>query len=721
MRKTVLILTLAFAFLGNLVNVTPTFAEEKNYSVNFKNIPMKDFIVFVSEFTGKNIIYNENDIRGNVTVTSQKDMDTKEILDIFESVMKLNGYLPVYKGKNNIQIIAEKDMMNYNDDIVLDKKLNKTYLTTVITLKNYNATTMLPVLNRLKSRTAFVESVRGLNIIVIRDEVDRIEKMTKLINKIDNSAALYKFHTIPLEFSIASKVEQQITKFFNELSRNSINPTSPIVVSDDISNTLIIAATDYDFKRVSQIISSMDSKSSSINTEPRVFYLKNAKSGDVEKVLSKLVNSLSQSAGGNRRGGNTKPSISSDNATNSILAVGDKELYDNIESLIAKLDVARKQVYVEALILETTVNKTNDFGVEWFGGSPALNGGAIVGGSNVQNLKNIIKGLNSSGDAASILGGIGGGLSLGVIGNAITYNGVKFPSIGALISALNSTAGVNIISNPQILTLDNSEARVFVGENKAFKTSNKLDSKGDPIDNFDYRDVGIELKVTPQISNNDMITLQIKQKIDKASPEKNNSDNTLITYKRETETTVKLKNHSIMVISGLIKDDTDITRSGIPLLSEIPVIGWLFKRETKIMSKTNVMLFITAHIIDTLDENQAKKLLEEKRKTLLEFNKYGDSLFKRGDFTDSGRNIKLKNEVEGVSEEEAKISTSEREKIRKREEKEAKKAAKEREKARIKAEKEAAKEAKKLEKEREKQRKEEMKKTNENIITPSSN
>lgn len=719
MRKIFLLLTITITLLTNLAIVDFAIAQQKNnnYSVNFKNIPMKDFIIFVSEFTGKNIIYNENDIRGNVTVTSQKDMDTKEILDIFESVMKLNGYLPVYKGKNNIQIIAEKDMMNYNDDIVLGKKTNSTYLTTVITLKNYNATTMLPVLNRIKSRTAFVEAIKGLNIIVIRDEVDRIDKMTKLINRIDNSAALYKFHTIPLEYSIASKVEQQINKFFNELSKSSINPTSPVVVSDDISNTLIIAATDYDFSRISQIISSMDSKSSSVNTEPRVFYLKNAKAGDVEKVLTKLINSLSQTAGKTET---KKPSISSDNATNSILAVGSKELYDNIESLIDKLDVSRKQVYVEALILETTVNRTNDFGVEWFGGSPALGNGAIVGGSNVQNLKNIIKGINSNGDTASILGGIGGGLSLGVIGNAITYNGVKFPSIGALISALNSTAGVNIISNPQILTLDNSEARVFVGENKAFKTSNKLDSKGDPIDNYDYRDVGIELKVTPQISNNDMITLQIKQKIDKASPEKNSSDNTLITYKRETETTVKLKNHSIMVISGLIKDDTDVTRSGIPLLSDIPILGWLFKRETKIMSKTNVMLFITAHIIDTIDEEQAKKILEEKRKTMIEFNKYGDSFFKRGDFTDSGRNIKLKNDIEGVTEEEAKLSTAEREKIRKKEEKEAKKAAKKREKERIKAEKEAAKAAKKREKEL-KLLEEKANKNNENIISPSTN
>ena len=274
------------------------YAQQNDYTVNFKNVPMKDFITFVSEFTGKNVIYNEADLRGNVTISSQKNMDSKEILDIFYSVMKLNGYQPVTQG-DSIQIIAEKDMQAFDEEIKLNGvgRNSKGYMTTVMSLDNYNAATILPVLNRMKSKTGYLEAAKGLNIVVVRDDASRIEKMTALINKVDNMAAGYKFYTLSLQYSIASKIEQQITKFFNELAKNSINSTSPVIISDDISNTLIIAATKKDYERISTIVANLDSKNMAINTEPRVFYLKNARAEDVEKVLSKLVSSLSQQAG----------------------------------------------------------------------------------------------------------------------------------------------------------------------------------------------------------------------------------------------------------------------------------------------------------------------------------------------------------------------------------------------------------------------------------------
>ena len=581
-----------FIFICALFLSFNAYAQDNGtYAVNFKNVPMKDFITFVSEFTGKNVIYNEADLRGNVTISSQKNMDSKEILDIFYSVMKLNGYQPVTKG-DSIQIIAEKDIQSFDEDLTMGKNGSYGYITTVISLKNYNAATLLPVLNRMKSKTGYVEVVRGLNIVVVRDDASRIEKMNSLINRVDNVAAGYEFYTMPLEYSIASKIEQQITKFFNELAKNSINPTSPVVISDDISNTLIIAATKKDYERISAIIANLDTKSMAINTEPRVFYLKNARAEDVEKVLSKLVSSLSQQAGktgtATTSTSSSKVSISADNATNSILAIGDKELYDNLDSLIAKLDVPRRQVYVEALILETTIDKSSQFGVEWFAGG-GNTAGTIIGSSMQDGgLGSIIGSINQG---APSLTGLGSGLGIGVIGNIISFQGAKFPSIGALISALRTSSGINIISNPQILTLNNSPAEVFVGENMPYQTSTKYDSNNNPIQTFDYRDVGVKLKVTPQISSDDMVTLAIEQEIKKVSSSAVSST-APTTLTRSTNTTVKLKNHSIMVISGMIKDDSTTTVSGIPGLSQIPVLGWLFKRETTSTQKTNVMLFI---------------------------------------------------------------------------------------------------------------------------------
>ena len=677
-------------FLFTVFFACNIYAQQNDYAVNFKNVPMKDFITFVSEFTGKNVIYNEADLRGNVTISSQKNMDAKEILDIFYSVMKLNGYQPITKG-DSIQIVAEKDMQAYDEDLTVGKiSKNATgYITTVVSLENYNAATILPVLNRMKSKTGYVEAVKGLNIIVVRDDASRIEKMVALINKVDNVAAGYEFYTLPLQYSIASKIEQQITKFFNELAKNSINPTSPVIISDDISNTLIIAATKKDYDRISTIISNLDTKNMAINTEPRVFYLKNARAEDVEKVLSKLVTSLSQQAGktgttGTTSSSSSKVSISSDNATNSILAIGDKELYDNLDSLISKLDVPRRQVYVEALILETTIEKSSQFGVEWFmgGGNEA---GAIIGSnSNTGSLGSIIGSLTQG---ASSISGLGTGLGIGVIGNIISFQGAKFPSIGALISALRSSSGINIISNPQILTLNNSAAEVFVGENMPYQTSTKYDSNNNPIQTYDYRDVGVKLKVTPQITSDNMVTLSIEQEI-KQVADSSVGSTAPTTLTRSTNTSVKLKNHSIMVISGMIRDDSSRSLSGIPGLSQIPVLGWLFKRETSRVNKTNVMLFITAHIIDTLEDNQ--KLMEGKRATMDDFNRQGDAAFRKGAFTDTGRSIQLKNDIEGLSPEEARKTQSQRDKEKAAKEKEERRLEKERQKAIKKAEKEAA-------------------------------
>lgn len=686
MRKKLFLLQFLFAVFF----ACSGYAQQNDYAVNFKNVPMKDFITFVSEFTGKNVIYNEADLRGNVTISSQKNMDAKEILDIFYSVMKLNGYQPVTKG-DSIQIVAEKDMQAFDEEIKMNGvgRNTKGYITTVISLENYNAATILPVLNRMKSKTGYVEAVKGLNIIVVRDDASRIEKMTALLNKVDNVAAGYEFYTLPLQYSIASKIEQQITKFFNELAKNSINPTSPVIISDDISNTLIIAATKKDYERISTIIANLDTKNMAINTEPRVFYLKNARAEDVEKVLSKLVTSLSQQAGktgtATSSSSNSKVSISSDNATNSILAIGDKELYDNLDSLISKLDVPRRQVYVEALILETTIDKSSQFGVEWFMGAGSDSGAIIGNNSNTGNLNSIIGSLTQG---ASSISGLGTGLGIGVIGNIISFQGAKFPSIGALISALRTSSGINIISNPQILTLNNSAAEVFVGENMPYQTSTKYDSNNNPIQTYDYRDVGVKLKVTPQITSDDMITLAIEQEI-KQVADSSVGSTAPTTLTRSTNTSVKLKNHSIMVISGMIRDDSSRSISGIPGLSQIPILGWLFKRETTRVNKTNVMLFITAHIIDTLEDNQ--KLMEGKRATMEDFNRQGDTEFRKGAFTDTGRSIQLKNDIEGLSPEEAQKTQSQRDKEKAKREKEEKKAERERQKAIEKAKKEAAK------------------------------
>ena len=613
---------LATFFLILSVSLASTFGSiaysQNSYNVNFKNVPIKDFLTFVSEFTGRNMVYNEADIKGTITIDSQKEMNPREVLKLFFSILKLNGLIPVESG-NNIQILSEKDVPLYGESVRAGDVEGETYVTTVISLDSYNPAAVIPILNKMKSRTGYIEPVRGLNLLIIRDMGSRIRAMVNMLDELSKEAGKFKLYTLSLKSTTASRAEQQIIKFFAELTKNSLTSTMPAIVADDTTNTLIIAATDKDYERILYVVNEMDKLQSESLLIPKVYPLKNAKAEDMEKILSKLTSSLTNKDTA-RGGQGVQTSLTSDKATNSIIAMGDATFYARLESLISQMDKQRRQVYVEALILETSIDQGSQFGVEWFGGAPIPGVGAVVGG------------LTTSGGVQGLVGAVSqgtaytppNGFSIGVIGNIIEYGGMKFPSIGALVSAAKSLSGVNIVSNPQILTLDNEEAEVFVGENRPYVTSEKFDSNNNPIQTFDYRNVGIRLKITPQISNDDTITLAVNQEINSISPATFNAS-APITLTRTTQTTVKLRDRSIMVISGLIKDDSSIVRNEVPFLARIPILGWLFKTQTKTSEKTNLMIFISTSIIDSVDD--ANVFLDKNVEDVDKFRLKGDKIF----------------------------------------------------------------------------------------------
>jgi general secretion pathway protein D len=404
-----------------------------------------------------------------------------------------------------------------------------------------------------------------------------------------------------------------MTKLFADMEKKSLIATDPVIVADDYANIILVASLDGDFDRINTIVAQLDTKSPGSFNAPRVFYLKNANAEDVDKVLNTLTGTIAQAGADGKTATKVKSSVSYDKATNSIIVFGDQELYGKIDELIKKLDVPRRQVYVEALILETTLDNGNKFGVEWQGtvgnGNTAGTIGYVGSDNNLMNFAN--------GNASSL----STGFNLGVLGDVVSYEGLNFPSIGLLVNFVKTASGINILSNPQILTLDNEEAEVFVGENRPFLTSTKYDSNNNPVQSYEYNDVGVKLKIVPQISSDDSVTLKIEQEVKKVA--EGSADSTSpTTLTRSTKTRIKLKNGSMVVISGLLKDDSDRSDSAIPGLSKIPVIGWLFKNRSTNYEKTNMMVFISAHIINTHEE--AEKLTESKHQESMDFKKQID-------------------------------------------------------------------------------------------------
>jgi general secretion pathway protein D len=578
---------------------TITFAE---YNINLKNISLLDFVKFVSEFTNTNFVYNEKDLKGEVTIDSRLEMSTDDILEIFYSTLNLNNLVAVNKG-SYIRILKNTEVRNFQDDYKknIDKTANyEGMVTTILKLNKINARNLSLSFNKLKSKYGFVQSLKGINAIIVRDSSERIKKMIKIIKDLESDASGFEVKAIEIHNTSASNVEKGLRKFFIELKKQSLIAIDPVIISDDFSNVLIVASTKDNFKKIEYMVAQMDIAGINSTSVPRVFYLKNSSAEDVEKVLNKLLSKT------DTKKNIVKFNVASDKATNSIIVVGDQMLYKKVETLIAKLDIPRKQVYVEALILETTLENGSKFGVEWIAGGGdndnyyATAGHLVRGTDGNSNLVNF---------ASNGPGALPGGFTLGVLGNVITFNGITFPSLGALMHAVSKLNGINILSNPQILTLDNEEAEIFVGENRPFMVSEKYDSNNNPVQTYDYRDVGVRLKITPHISSDDLVTLKIEQEVKKVTASTANV-NQPITLTRKTTTKVKLKNGSTMVISGLIKDDTSLSTSSVPWLSKIPLIGWLFKYEAKGFEKTNMMVFVSVHLIES--QNDADMLTGEK-------------------------------------------------------------------------------------------------------------
>jgi general secretion pathway protein D len=617
------------------------FAQDQGYDMNFKNVTMKEFVSFVASFTGINIVYNEADLRGNVSLSSQKPMSRASVMEIFNAVLQANGLVAVQE-RDYIQIFAEKEMPNYNADFSLNTADNERFVTTIIALDNYNVTALVNAFARVKSRQGNVEALRGMNVLLIRDFASRVERMRAIAMQMDKHVAGYQLYSVTVVNSLASRVEQQINRFFTELQKNNIIGQLPVVISDDVSNVLVVAATEQDYDKIRYMVQELDSGSST-NNLPRVFYLKYAKSEDVEEVLNKIFTGQPTPAAqqGARATTQTRTSVSSDNATNSIIAIGDAEFYSNLEHLIEKLDIARKQVYVEALILETSLDRGDSFGVEWFGAGGTGNDFGFINSRNSGGLGGVMGMV--SGDENPNLGGLPGGFTGSLIGDVVLFNGLEFPSLGAFMNAARTDDGINIVSNPQILTLDNQEAEIFVGENRPFINGTKYDTNGNAINTFDYRDVGVRLKVTPHISGQDLVSLAIEQEVNSLSGVADNMETAPITLTRTTRTNVQLYNKTIMVVSGLMKDDSVVGTAGIPLLSDIPILGWLFKSKRVTTSKTNMTVFITAHIVDT--RNDMSEVLRRRTEGTSDFNAEVDRMIADNMTRDSGAFIPLHQEV----------------------------------------------------------------------------
>lgn len=428
--------------------------------------------------------------------------------------------------------------------------------------------------------------------------------------------------------------------FVTKLLRlNYVNPQdlvktlSPLITKDGTlipypaTNSLIITDAVAAIRKIEQLVEALDVPVPAGKGKINVYYLKHASAEDIAKVMQALVSRLPAPPAG----GAPQPAgpatilegavtITADKLTNSLIIVGSPNDYETVRDVIQKLDIRRRQVYVEAAIIEMSLSKQRELGFEFNYAPNVIQSGASApvtpfGGTNFGNMGNLVA--NGPAGLAST-----SGLTVAAIKGTFSYKGAEYLNIGALLHALQTDSDVNVLSTPNILTSDNQKAEIMVGQNVPFttgQTQNATTGAGSFFNTIERKDVGIKLAITPQISSDDTVRLDINQEISDVVTTSATNAAGLITNKRSAVTTVVVKDHETMVIGGLIRDNVVAGESKVPLLGDIPLLGWLFKYKTTRVEKTNLMIFITPYVIK--NEDDAAAITRKKNDALEEFRK----------------------------------------------------------------------------------------------------
>ncbi|NWH05641.1 type II secretion system secretin GspD [Desulfobacter latus] len=591
---------------------------EKYVSIDFDEVDIRVFIKFISELTQKNFII-DNRVKGNVSIISPGKITVKEAYRVFESVLEVHGFTAVESGEVSkiipMPVAREKNVETRlkNTPGVTEDKI----VTQLIPLNYADVNLIKQLFTPMISKGSIFLAYEPTNTAIITDVYSNIKRLIKIIEVIDVKDVGRKITVFPVQFANAEKLVKTLSSLFKaQVQRGkkmTIDQQSQFV-ADERTNSIILLANDFDTEKVLELLKIMDQEVPKSDAKIRVIYLENAKAEDLATVLQAFSGTVNKKEEGKKIAPvvSDKVKITHDAATNSLIIMADKDDYQVLEGIVKKLDIPRPMVYIEALIME--VRDTDDFalGVEWNFGTSAgeidTNESVAFGGFNATG-----NGINSLPSVTDGSAALAGGFSVGIMSEAITIGGITFQSLGAAIKAVKTNEKVRIISTPQILTTDNEEAEISVGENVPYLTSN---SSGDSTyNNYEYKDVGVNLKITPQISQGRFVRLNIYQKTEKLSTSSTaDVANTPTTLKRTAETTVVVKDAATVVIGGLIGEDLSSVDQQTPCLGGIPVLGNLFKSKSKSGIQTNLYIFLTPRIIQNPAE--AQKVYQEKKESI---------------------------------------------------------------------------------------------------------
>jgi len=584
--------------------------EKRFVTIDFDSVDILLFIKFISEVTGKNFVI-DNKVKGKVTIVSPTKISVDEAYKVFESVLEVHGFTTVPSG-SIVKIIPSVAARGKSIETRLREEATSPedkVITQLIRLDYANPDELKKLFAPLISKNSVIVSYPPSGMLVVTDMLSNIQRLLRIIKAIDVVGIGEEISVIPLEHAIASTMVKTLTTIFQTTGRRTTTRTKKAaaalapairIVADERTNSLILSASEHDTLRVKQLIKILDQETPRGEGDIRVYYLQYADAEELAAVLTALPKETKAPA----KGKATAPVISkevqivADKATNSLVITANKEDYLTLVDVIEKLDISRPMVFIEALIMEVGLRKSFDLGVEWrIGDDIGTWEGREIGAFGASGSGSTI------GTAANPPG-----LSFGVLGESITIGGVEFPSIAAVVQAFQSDSDVHILQTPQIMTTDNEEAQVVVASNIPYLSKESAGTE-QAYSVYEYKDVGVTLKITPQINQERFLRLEIS--LEYSTIQEGSLEDRPSTLKRSAETTVVMKDDHTVVIGGLVGEQISRSDSGTPCLGNIPLLGRAFRSSRKDRQQTNLFIFLTPHIVE--DPAEAKNLFEEKK------------------------------------------------------------------------------------------------------------
>lgn len=642
---------LPIAYAQNTNNLV--IPDEGSVTLSFSNADIESVASVLAKATGQTILVDPK-VKGNINLISNKPLTKAKALDVFSTALRTSGFALV--DVNGVyRVVPEADAKLISNSVTTGKikQEGDQIITRVFKLNFESANNLLPVLRPLVSPNNTINAYPGNNTIVITDYASNIQRIAQLIESIDAPTSS-DVQSIKLQYAIATDMATILSKVLDTTSTGGADPSlKTMILAEPRSNSILVrGASSERIRQIRVLVARLDVPTAN-NGNIWVVSLKNAEATKLAVTLRAIVAAdatLSAQVGGvpGQPGAvnpvanlnqsqpnqqlNTAPGaagsaaatsalVSSSNpttggiiqaepATNSIIITASEPLYRNLRHVIEQLDRRRTQVYIESLIAEVSSTNAAELGIQWqglvgsgnqnvgFGGTNFTNaagqpGSNIIGlGSNVNNILN-------PGNPSGVPIPPAPGLNLGLL---TKFNGTY--GMSALVTALATTQGTNILSTPNLITLDNEEARIVVGQNVPIITGSYAQtgstSTVTPFQTYTRQDVGLTLRVRPQVSDNGVVKMQIYQEV--SSIYNQNFASGIILNKRNIESNVLVDDGQIIVLGGLIEDNYSDGSSGVPFLKDIPVIGALFRSDSKTRTKTNLLVFIRPYILRDKDQ-----------------------------------------------------------------------------------------------------------------------